>query len=204
MKLQPSDLVEPAADERVLGAAAQRAARGVEAPAGAAPRGQRGRQLVEAPDARDLLDQVGLAGDVAAAPVRHGDVEAAGRAAHAEAERAQDRALLGQLGTGAEQLRDARVAQVDRRRGGGARPPTSIVPADAAARRQSSGISARGDGLRLDASARAAAPSRSAPEASVRRPSRVEVRWMFGPFQVAASISTRVVSSGRPPSARRP
>ena len=27
----------------------------------------------------------------------------------------------------------------------------------------------------------------------MRRPSRVEVRWMFGPFQVAASISTRVV-----------
>ena len=27
----------------------------------------------------------------------------------------------------------------------------------------------------------------------MRRPSRVDVRWMFGPFQVAASISTRVV-----------
>ena len=41
------------------------------------------------------------------------------------------------------------------------------------------------------------------PEASVRRLSRVEVRWMFGPFQVAASISTRVVvsltSERRPP-----
>ena len=32
-------------------------------------------------------------------------------------------------------------------------------------------------------------------EASERRPSRVDVRWMFGPFQVAASISTRVVVS---------
>ena len=32
-------------------------------------------------------------------------------------------------------------------------------------------------------------------EASERRPSRVDVRWMFGPFQVAASISTRVVES---------
>ena len=29
----------------------------------------------------------------------------------------------------------------------------------------------------------------------MRRPSRVEVRWMLGPFQVAASISTRVVPS---------
>ena len=27
----------------------------------------------------------------------------------------------------------------------------------------------------------------------MRRPSRVDVRWMFGPCQVAASISTRVV-----------
>ena len=32
-------------------------------------------------------------------------------------------------------------------------------------------------------------------DASERRPSRVDVRWMFGPFQVAASISTRVVES---------
>ena len=31
------------------------------------------------------------------------------------------------------------------------------------------------------------------PEASVRSPSRVDVRWTFGPFEVAASISTRVV-----------
>ena len=29
----------------------------------------------------------------------------------------------------------------------------------------------------------------------MRRPSRVDVRWMFGPFHVAASISTRVVES---------
>ena len=33
------------------------------------------------------------------------------------------------------------------------------------------------------------------PDASVRSASRVDVRWMFGPFQVAASISTRVVPS---------
>jgi len=32
-------------------------------------------------------------------------------------------------------------------------------------------------------------------EASVRSPSALEVRMMFGPTQVAASISTRVVSS---------
>ena len=33
------------------------------------------------------------------------------------------------------------------------------------------------------------------PEASERSPSRDDVRWMFGPIQVAASISTRVVPS---------
>ena len=33
------------------------------------------------------------------------------------------------------------------------------------------------------------------PDASVRSASRVDVRWMFGPFHVAASISTRVVVS---------
>ena len=36
-------------------------------------------------------------------------------------------------------------------------------------------------------------PFSNRPEASERSPSRVEVRWMLGPFQVAASISTRVV-----------
>ena len=60
------DLEQAAADEHVLGAAAQ-ALRGREQAAGAAPARQRGGQLVvDAVQPRDLLDEVGLAGDVVA------------------------------------------------------------------------------------------------------------------------------------------
>ena len=38
-----------------------------------------------------------------------------------------------------------------------------------------------------------ARPFSKRPDASVRRPSRCDVRCRFGPFQLAASISTRVV-----------
>ena len=47
-------------------------------------------------------------------------------------------------------------------------------------------------------------PFSKRPDASVRRPeSRVDVRWMFGPFQFAASMRTRVVAAPTS-SARRP
>ena len=59
------DLEQPAADEHVLGAPAQALLRGVRRP-GARRGGQRRRELVDAVDARDLLDQVGLARDVVA------------------------------------------------------------------------------------------------------------------------------------------
>ena len=69
------DLVQAAADERVLGRAAHPL--GVaQQPHGAAARGQRGRQLLQAVDPRDLLDQVDLARDVHASQRRHRHVEA--------------------------------------------------------------------------------------------------------------------------------
>ena len=74
VKLQPTASESAGAEQRVLGAAAQPLL-GREPADGAAARGQRGREPVEAPEPRDLLDQVGLARDVVAAPVRHGDVE---------------------------------------------------------------------------------------------------------------------------------
>ena len=67
-------LREPGARERVLEPAPQ-ALRVGEAPGGAAARRHRRGQVLEAPDARDLLDEVGLARDVVAPPVRDGGVE---------------------------------------------------------------------------------------------------------------------------------
>src|SRR3954469_22837946 len=86
------DLVQTTADERVDGAAAKAL---LEAqPAGrAAALGQRRRQLLEAVDPRDLLDEVGLAVDVVAAEVRDGDVEAVGLLGAAELERGEDLGL---------------------------------------------------------------------------------------------------------------
>ena len=66
------DLQQAAADEHVLGAAAQ-ALRGRQHADRAAAARQRRRELVvDAVQARDLLDQVGLTGHVVAPPVRHG------------------------------------------------------------------------------------------------------------------------------------
>ena len=109
------DLGQAAADERVLGPAAQALGR-LEPAADAAPRGQRGRQLLVAPDAPDLLDEVGLAGDVVAPPVRDRDVEAVVGGRDAEAEPLEDRGLLVARDRGAEQPADARLAQPDDRR----------------------------------------------------------------------------------------
>ena len=64
----PADgLGEPRAAQRVLEPAAQ-PLRGREPADGAAARGQRGGDAVEPPDARDLLDEVGLAEHVVAPP----------------------------------------------------------------------------------------------------------------------------------------
>ncbi len=70
------DLAQAAADHRVLGGAAH--ALGVREPAGgAAARGQRRGQPLEAVDARDLLDQVDLARDVVAPEGGHRHLEPA-------------------------------------------------------------------------------------------------------------------------------
>ena len=64
VKLQPTASESPAPTERVLGAAAQPLL-GREPADRAAARRQRGREPVQPPEPRDLLDQVGLALDVA-------------------------------------------------------------------------------------------------------------------------------------------
>ncbi len=109
------DLVQARADQRVLRPAAQPLGR-LQAPRRPAPRGQRGGQLLEAPDARDLLHQVGLAVDVPAPPVGHDHVEAVGRLGDPEAQPLEHRRLLGPRDRRPEQLLDARLAQAQRRR----------------------------------------------------------------------------------------
>ncbi len=64
-------LVEPGADERVLGTAAQALLAGQATRAGATGKGE--GDLVQV-NARDLLDDVGLARDVAGAPGRHDNI----------------------------------------------------------------------------------------------------------------------------------
>ena len=88
------------------------------------------------------------------------------------ATRASRRRIAGRLGPGA--------ADVDRARDAAAAPHSSI-------------ISLRRDRLRLHRLLGLELLLEPA-EASLRRPSVSDVRWMFGPFQVATSISTRVVS----------
>ena len=106
------DLVQAAADERVDGAAAQALPDG-QPPRAAAALGQRGRQLLEAVDARDLLDEVGLASDVVAPEGGHEHVEAARRLLDAEAQRAQDLGLARARDRAPEELLDAVLAQAD-------------------------------------------------------------------------------------------
>ena len=106
------DLIHPAAHERVDRAAAQ-ALLDAQAPGAAAALGQRGRQLLEAVHAGDLLDEVGLARDVVAPEGGHQHVEAAGRLLGLEAQRAQD------LGLARARDRDARGAPRRDARAGG-------------------------------------------------------------------------------------
>ena len=162
VKLQPTISCRPRADERVLGAAAQRAGSVLSRPAPPRRVGQRGGQLLEAVHARDLLDQVGLAGDVVAPQVRDRHVEAVRRASlDAEPERAQDLRLARGAGSA---CRASPARACSRRRmtaGGGPSPPTSIVPG-ASARAGQLDHQPRGHGLRPAAPARARGPSRSA------------------------------------------
>ena len=108
------DLAQPAADERVLGAAPH--ALGVrEPPGGAPPRRERGGQALEPVDPRDLLDQVDLPRHVAAAQRGHRRVEPARGGCGPEVERAQDLVLVLARDRHAEDRLDAALAQPDRR-----------------------------------------------------------------------------------------
>ncbi len=116
------DLVQAAADHRVLGGAAH--ALGVrEHAGGAAARRQRRRQALEAVDARDLLDQVDLARDVVAAQRRHPHLEAAAARFGFEVERVEDLGLARGRDGDPEDRLHARLAQPDfRARGDPAGP----------------------------------------------------------------------------------
>ena len=160
-------------------------------------------QAVEAVDARDLLDQVGLALDVAVAEVRHLDLEVAVALLDAEAEPLEDRRGLSGSMRSPSRPSTRAVRSVDAGGGGGSGAATSIV-AGHHPRAAELDHQPRGEPLGARARARDAAASRSGALASVRRPSFVEVWRMFGPFQVAASIATRVVSRRRPRCAAPP
>ena len=186
------DLVQPAAGEHVLGAAAHALRMAEPGRAQPAPRRQRRRQRLDAVDARDLLDQIGLARDVAAAPVRHGDVEAAFASARRRSRASRGSRPARSRGIGdPEQRCDARLAQRDRHRRRRRRrrrrscPPTGRAP-------QISIISALATACASSACC-GDSPFSKRPLASLRSPSADEVRLMLGPSQVAASISTRVV-----------
>ena len=175
---------------RRAGAAAARARAGRRRRAATAA----SRAASRAPDPRDLLDQVGLARDVVAAPVRHGDVEAV-----AAPPPRRSRAPRGSSACASRGI--ARAEQRARRAPRAAGSPPAPGPGR---RRRSSRPPAARRTARPSAAPRRAWPSSAcsgceplleAPDASVRSASRVDVRWMFGPFQFAASISTRVVPS---------
>ena len=70
----PHDLVQTLGGQRIGGSPPEPLS-SVKPTVGAVARGERRRQLLEAVEPRDLLDQVGLAGDVGAAERGHGDVE---------------------------------------------------------------------------------------------------------------------------------
>ena len=79
------------------------------------------------------------------------------------------------------------------RAGSGPGPPTSIVPGASVA---PTTCSMRIEAITWASSAASGdRPFSNRDEASLRTPSLREVRWMLGPFQLATSMSTRVVAS---------
>ena len=184
------DLVQAAADERVLGVAAHALGVGQSA-RGATARGQRDRQALQTVDAGDLLDQVDLAGDVLAADGRRCRLQAVGDLGGLKVERGEDLGLAGAGDLDAEDRAHARLAQADRGR-------RCALAADV----DRAGKHARAAALDHAAGSRPPAPSQhcsgASPfskreDASLRRPSAQEERWMLGPCQLATSSSTRVV-----------
>ena len=181
-------LGEAEADERVLDAAAelllarQRAEH-------RAPRGQRERDVLE-PEARDLLDDVDLAGHVAGAPGRRDDARR--RRGRSRAARAGACWSAGRRLDRRSPRRRARAGSAITGRAGSS-PCTSVCGGPARAGRARAGAASRGS---------AAGPARygSTPfsqrfEPSVRRRSRSDVRKMPCGSKFAASSSTVVVAS---------
>ena len=188
------DLVQAATDERVLGARGARAGRASDCPA--APRragsvaGSRSRPSMRATSSIRSISRVTSSrrsgGTVASQAVL-------GRRLGVEVERVQDLALARARHSHAEDRR-ARARsrrRIARRR----RRPRRRRRSCRAAR-----VAPQSSIIRRVASACAcmhcsgARPFSKREEASLRSPSAHEVRWMFGPFQVATSSSTRVVS----------
>ena len=160
--------------------AAAAAARGSSRPLTPAPRRQRGRQLLVAVDPPDLLDEVGLARDVVAPPVRDGRRRARRRRPRRRSRAARGSSACSSRGIGdAEQPLDARLAQPDRRgrRARRRRRRSSRPPAARRTARPSASPPAPGPPCASSGDS----PFSNRPDASVRRPSRDEVRWMFGP-----------------------
>ena len=190
-------LAEAGADEDVLDDAAAAAAPRSDGPATARRSGIVVRHPVEH-DARDLLDEVDLARDVARAPRRDGHVPVVG---DLEAEPLED---LRAARRGATSSPTTRSVRSGRRltTGRAGRPRwTSALPA--ARRRRGR----RGAGSRAPRRARrddGSTPFSQRFEPSVRRPSRSEVcRTPIG-SKFAASSSTSVVVARRPRCRRRP
>ena len=124
---QPQHLGQAGAGQRVLGAAAQPLL-GREHAGGAAPRGQRVGQLVEPPQARDLLDEVDLARDVAAPEGRHRDVEPVGRLGDARTRAGAGSRPPRRAGSRCRAARSVRSSRSRSVCGAGPGPPTSTVP----------------------------------------------------------------------------
>ena len=156
--------------------------------------GQRRRQLLQPVDPRDLLDQVGLAGDVGAAEVGDLDLETVA-ARHVGANSSALR-ISAQRSRGISSPSSAvepRVAQSDRvRRGPGA---ADVDRAGHGRAPHSSTISSGRDDLRLHRLLGLELLLEAGRGLAAQRRASSEVRWTFGPSQVATSISTRVVPS---------
>lgn len=119
------DLGQAAPDEHVLGAAPELAGAEPAGQAGAVGR-DGGGQGVDAVDTGDLLDEIGLAGDVHAPPVRHGHVQAVVGVGDAEAQGGEDLGAALARHRGAQQAADARVRWMTA--SAGAAAATSRVP----------------------------------------------------------------------------
>ena len=180
------------------------AARASSTAAGAAARGQRRRELLQPPQPRDLLDQVDLAGDVVAAEGGHGDVEPVVGVGDAELEPLAGCSAL--LVAAGPRCRAAASTFSSRRRivFGAGPGPADVDRAVDQPRAGQLEHQARGERLAVHRllGREPLLEARRRPRCAA--PSRVDVRWRFGPFQFAASISTRVVVSAAPRSAGRP